>query len=453
MTTASESAPILPPSSAPPPASAPSAPPTRSRVAAAARWVLPALLAAAVLTGIALRTHHLAEPRRNTFDEDHFWKNAQRMLEGKPDRNDHPPLGKMVLMPSMAALGNTEVGRRLPPCLIGILAIGLAGWAGRRLFPGLRGAAGLAAALVALDGFFVAYSRCSLLDGMLAALLFALLAVAANLERPRDYAVAGLLLGLAMSIKWSGVTFLAPLLVGLLFAGSWRKAWPLLLAPAVYLAIFACGLWLGGIDPTPETILAKHRSLASGHLAQHGMRHHAASYWWTWLWMDNPIVLRKDVVAGGKLAILSTMGNPLFWWTSTLAVLGSAVALGAALVSRIRRAVPAAPAATAVGRDLREFFGTHRRGAALLLAAWAAPFAPWVLTERDSYIYHYLPSYGAALLLLAGLAAALLRRRPKTATAAILLGIAAVVYFAPMMQAWPITPEAFRDRLWLPRWR
>jgi dolichyl-phosphate-mannose--protein O-mannosyl transferase len=162
--------------------------------------------------------------------------------------------------------------------------------------------------------------------------------------------------------------------------------------------------------------------------------------------MDNPIVVRKDAASGHRLAILSTMGNPLFWWSSTLAVFAAAGGIAATWLARWRRVPVAAP-------TLAAFFSTHRRGVLLLLAAWAAPLAPWILTTRDSYIYHYLPCYGAALLLLAGLAAALLGRRPKTATAAILVGIVAVLYFAPMMQAWPISNRAFQQRLWLPRWK
>jgi dolichyl-phosphate-mannose--protein O-mannosyl transferase len=453
--------PLLPPEPPPPAEVVAPARPSGRALPRLVPYLLPALLVAAVLGGIALRVHHLDQPHRITFDEDHFSKNAARYLQGKPDRNDHPPLGKLLLVPAMATLGDTEVGRRLVPCLFGIGTLFLAGWAARRLFPGVRYAAGAAAAFVALDGFFVAYSRCSLLDGFLAAALLALLALATDLRRTRDVLFAAVLLGLAMSIKWSGVTFVVPLAVGLVLARNWKGAWPLLLAPAIYLAIFALGLWLGGVTPTPAAILAKHQSLAARHLAQHHMRHHAASYWWTWLWMDNPIVFRRDAAGPHRLAILSTMGNPLLWWSSTLAVVGAAGGLAATAIARGRRAraiatdlVPVATSrAAALAEEVAAFFVTHRRAVLLLLAAWAAPLVPWIVTTRDSYIYHYLPSYGAALLLLAGLAAALLGKRPKTATAAILVGIAAVVYFAPMMQAWPISTRAFEDRLWLPRWK
>ena len=48
-------------------------------------------------------------------------------------------------------------------------------------------------------------------------------------------------------------------------------------------------------------------------------------------------------------------------------------------------------------------FAEHGRAIWMLLLLWALPLTPWILTRRDSYAYHYLPSYGFGLLLLAGL--------------------------------------------------
>src|SRR3954447_12118872 len=67
----------------------------RVRAAVAAEPLLPALCLALVVAGPGLRCQHLMFPARLTFDEHHFVENARNSLAGRPDWNDHPPLGKL----------------------------------------------------------------------------------------------------------------------------------------------------------------------------------------------------------------------------------------------------------------------------------------------------------------------------------------------------------------------
>ncbi len=46
-----------------------------------------------------------------------------------------------------------------------------------------------------------------------------------------------------------------------------------------------------------------------------------------------------------------------------------------------------------------------------VLLAWAGPLSFWVPSLRDAYIYHYMPSYTFALVLLAGFVDRLYTRR------------------------------------------
>jgi dolichyl-phosphate-mannose--protein O-mannosyl transferase len=95
----------------------------------------------------------------------------------------------------------------------------------------------------------------------------------------------------------------------------------------------------------------------------------------------------------------------------------------------------------------------HGRAVLVLLAAALAFLAPWVLTRRDSYLYHFLPSYTALVLLLAGLLGALARARPKLALAFLcVVGLVAGLY-GPLWCSLPMSPASARARLFLERWR
>jgi dolichyl-phosphate-mannose--protein O-mannosyl transferase len=53
------------------------------------------------------------------------------------------------------------------------------------------------------------------------------------------------------------------------------------------------------------------------------------------------------------------------------------------------------------------------RSLVFCLAAYWSLLAPWIVTRRDSYLYHYLPSYLIALVLLAGVFGDVVRSRRR----------------------------------------
>jgi dolichyl-phosphate-mannose--protein O-mannosyl transferase len=54
---------------------------------------------------------------------------------------------------------------------------------------------------------------------------------------------------------------------------------------------------------------------------------------------------------------------------------------------------------------------------------WFLPLCPWILTNRDSYIYHYLPSYVFGVILFGGLASTLPRAKARFALVAVVMTI------------------------------
>ncbi len=88
-----------------------------------------------------------------------------------------------------------------------------------------------------------------------------------------------------------------------------------------------------------------------------------------------------------------------------------------------------------------------------LFILWAVPLCPWIFTDRDPYIYHYLPSYAVALVLVAGLMMWLYRRQRVLGLAGLLLIANVSIYYAPVWGQLPLTRDGYRDRLFMRSWR
>jgi dolichyl-phosphate-mannose--protein O-mannosyl transferase len=411
-----------------------------------------AVCAALLVMGVVLRVQRLGFPPGLSFDEHHFVENARNYLAGRPDWNDHPPLGKLLLAAGMLAVGDTARGWRVVPLLFGLANIALAYALAKRLFR--SGWAGLiAATLFAADGFLLAYSRTALLDGILTS--FAL-ATALALARPRTWRsllVAAALAGAAMSVKLSGASLGLPVLVAALTLPRPQRLRALLAMaalPAVYGLIFSIGLRLTGKPAGPAGVVAVTRGLVQHHLKLTDMLNPATSRWYTWFAPTNPITLRMDAVDEEHVRGMTTLGNLALWWGGELAVLGCTLGLGRRWWRRRR---PPRGEAAEADTGSAGFLGEHGRAAGWLLLCWVSMLATWILTRRDSYIYHYLPSYGFALVLLAGWLAHLYQRRRLAALAALLLAAEVAVLYAPVWAQLPLTRAAWQARLFVPGWR
>lgn len=385
-----------------------------------------------------LRVRNLGSPGHTTWDEDHFVINARNFLAGKPDWNDHPPLGKLLIALPMRVLGDNALAFRLSAACAGLLSIGLGFVVGSGLFRDRRAGA-LCAALIAIDGFLLVYSRTALLDGVLFTFGLACLAV---LTRPATaYAAlaAGALLGCAASIKFSGIALVLPLLVWLAVAPQpvLRKLGLLggagLSAALVYYAQYALGHALTGLGTSPADVARMSLKLVNHHAVLTEMKHPMTSPWYSWPLPERPLTMRiRPIEDGYRMRMMTTLDNPLLWWGGWASALFALCALPIA----------------ALRRKLGEL-----RDLALPLAAWLGFLLPWILSRRDSYIYHYLPAHGFALVLLAGLLARAYRSRPVPAFAVLLVLALISVFYAPIWAELTIAPDAINQRLFLPRWR
>lgn len=401
---------------------------------------------AIIAIGIVLRVHDLSFPPHLTFDEHHFVKNAENYLAHRADWNDHPPLGKLLMVLGIRWLGDNAVGWRIVPLVCGCCSVALAYGIGLAAFRN-RSAGYIAAALLALDGFFVAYSRTALLDGMLTA---AVLAAGFLLLDARSWwhaLLAAMFIGVAASIKWTGITLVVPFLFAVLVLGKAPRLSVLALAvvPVIYFAQYSVGLYLARVPYGVLAVYRETRRLFLQQAAATAFEHPLCSEWWWWLVMVKPIVMRFDRF-GDRIRVMSSIGNPLAWFASTaaiaLALLGLLAAGARAAWARVKRA--AAPTG---------FFAERWQSLTLLLLLWLAPLLPWMLYGRDSYFYHYLPAYGFALCLLGGLIARLFAYRPWLGWAALVPFIVSGLVYVRFSAQIPVKEETYETLVFLKKWK
>lgn len=396
-----------------------------------------ALLFAMIVGGVALRIQGIASPPWFTFDEHAFVPQAHRYGLGLPDLNDHPPGGKLLMLLGMLLFGNNSLGWRFMPLVLGIHAIVLAFWLGRAAFG--RARAGLfAAAFVAADGFFIAYSRVALLDGMMLTFVLWALVFAFEAAGVFELAICVLLVGIAMSIKWIAIATIAPAALIVLARRRVAARWlPLLLAaPAFHIALWMGAAAMTGQPHSAAAVLRHMGQLYEQHLALGKREHDLATSFYHWPLLYRPLIL-KAWSTGTHARYTTTLSNLVLFATVTV------VALGAPILAGFR----------AIRTSLREL----GQPLVLLWLGWLAFLAPWVLTlsTRGKYTFHhyYLPSYALGLVALAGMLAKLEHSRSRTVLAYVAVVFTVSLFYAPVWGDFALTDAQLHHRLFLPNWR
>ncbi|HTP56999.1 MAG TPA: phospholipid carrier-dependent glycosyltransferase [Candidatus Paceibacterota bacterium] len=419
-----------------------------------------------LLLGVLTHAAFYGVPNSAVFDEVHFGKFLSAYFTHQYYFDIHPPLGKLILAGwgwlwhyqpgfSFANIGDVYPDKlymalRFLPSLAGALLPLVVYGVARRL--GMRWpAAAFAGVCVALDNALLTQSRFILLDPFL--LLFGFGGFYCYLRWRGEgsvwsLAAAGVLAGAAACIKWTGLTFLALMLI-LEAVRIWqarhagvgrelaRTAFMLGVVPlVVYCAAFVLHFSLltqpgpGDAFMTPD-----FRQLSLGdRIVQLNVEmyranatltatHPYSSLWYTWPLMVRPIFYW--VVGDARIYLL---GNPAVWWGSTVAILTALMTVIAAGVTRANRTL------------------------LIITGSWLMNLLPFIGITRVMFLYHYFPALIWAILALAWFADRLQRpKRPLVAASAVILIL--FVFFAPLSYGLPLTDRAYNARVWFTSWR
>jgi dolichyl-phosphate-mannose--protein O-mannosyl transferase len=397
-----------------------------------------AVLFVAVVTlvvGVWGRVWSLGFPPKKMWDEIYFPVMANKYLNGVEFFDLHPPLGKFIIASSIWLFGNTPLAWRLTPAIFGIGLIALAGAVGWYLFKE-RVAVPLLVVLFAGETILIVHSRTGVMDIFLVFFVMATFLVALWARGPRHALLAAVLLGLAISVKWAAFPVAIP-------AGYvlWRKG---LLKP------FAASLWVSVViyfalvyverliiitpNPVEAWVDVWGWHLEAADKINAAIPHLWGSPWWSWPIMLRPIRYEYLIDPDGGFRVLLAIGNPLVWWSSTLAVL-------AGLFELARRAIVRT-------LDLDDPLVPIILGYVVLLL-------PWVPGTRIPYIYNYLPMYAFALLALTYWLVRIWRAPrvgPWIVAVFAALALAVTLYYLPLASTLTIEQDDLMRRILFDSW-
>lgn len=465
------------------------------------------------------------------FDEKHYVPQAWQMLynQGVEDNPGyglvvHPPLGKQIIALSEALFGYNPLGWRAASALAGVICIILVVRITRRL-TGSTYAATLAGLLMVCEGMFTVVSRTGLLDIFLVTFMLAALMcllkdkdqvedrMLVTLQQGRTYLSplgprwgfrwwrfsAGILLGLSIAVKWSGLYFVAVFgVLSVMWDVALRRryrvsrAWvgtirrdliPALGSLAVVpIGVYVASWWawlrsetgvyrhvvgteipaegLTSWIPSPlRALWYYHQQMFEFHASlttSAGYKHPWESKPWDWPINLKPLLYFFETTPHGKcgpdgcVQAILLLGTSMIWWAGLFMLLW------------------------AVWKVIRH----HDPRYVVVLCGYAAGWLPWLLTwDRQMYFF-----YAAALVpfLCMGLGMALAEldgwvpaTPPDKATKArkwivrwaqelqigrilvavyVGLVVANFVWILPIVLGTPITPGLWQYQHWLPTW-
>jgi dolichyl-phosphate-mannose--protein O-mannosyl transferase len=489
-------------------------------------WGGPAIV---LLVAALLRLIGLGHPHELVFDETYYVKDAYTLwqlgYEGSwpadanlsfnaghpeiyldtPSFIAHPPLGKWIIGLGLALFGAGDpVGWRIAVAVSGILLVLVTILIAQRLFRSTLLAV-IAGGLIAIDGNAIVLSRVGLLDTMLA--LFALLGVGAVLldrtsterrlaewsgagdsARPwgpvfwnRPWLLAaGLAFGLATSIKWSGLYFLAVFAVYALgseilmqrragiplwLSGTILRQGPItfLLTVPVALLVYVVSwagwfatdsgyyrhwvedgggtAWEGGLAWVPLDVQNwwhYQASMYGYHIGEH-TPHAYQSNPLSWLFLVRPTSMYWHANGNNAETILD-VANPLIWWAAT-----------AALFFLVFRMILGLMQRRSVTRE------------AFILTGIAAGYLPWMLYLGRTVFQFYTIAFEPFLVLGLTAAIAFLLGSPRDPESRRVVGLRVVgtflvlcvvlsIFFLPVWTGFEIPRWFMSMHFWFPSW-
>jgi len=357
------------------------------------------------LIGLLMRLWHLGTPKGFIFDEVYYAQNAHSLAlhgveikaKGSADFIVHPPVGKWRIALGIKAFGFNEFGWRISSAVIGALSIALIYLVAKRLFNSPL-ISSCAAILTLADGLHLVHSRVALLDIFL--MFFTLVAFYFLLSS--HHWLAGISLGLAAGVKWSGLYVIAAYLCFMVYV-DYRRAqsleeespfkftirhslWKRTLQYGLLPVVTYIATWTGwfitstGWDRTWSSNIIRnfwhyHAEILNFHtnLVE---KHSYSANPWSWLVMGRPTsffyATPKGCGSGGCSQEILALGTPFLWWSAIFAI---AITFGYWIARREWQS-------------------------GLLLLSLGAGYLPWFLFQKRTMFSFYAIAFEPFLILI-----------------------------------------------------
>lgn len=439
-----------------------------------------------IILALSVATHFAfwGYPKETVFDEVHFGKFISGYFTHEYFFDIHPPLGKLIISGvgylggfnpgfSFAKIGekfpdNKYLWLRIGPVIAGtilpiviyffLLTLGLS-----------RLASFSAAALIIFENSILVQSLFILLDPFL--LLFGFLALLLYFlyrYKRQTYllVLAGVFGALSVSVKWTGLTFLAiiyllefiPLIKSFNWKGFLTSAVYLFIIPfAIYFSIFTVHFKLLGKSGPGDAFMSpsfRKTLIGSPESSDQNVRpsnlitkfvelnfemyranatlsatHPYSSKWYTWPFMTRPIYYWYQNDAG-RDARIYFLGNPITWWLSTLAI----VYLILLQLNNF------------LARKKLEFLPT------LIVGAYILNIILFIDIKRVMFLYHYMAAYMFAIIALVYLIDHWKNKKPAFLVLTLVSALA-FLYFSPLTYGRPLDAKDYNARVWSDSWR
>ena len=411
------------------------------------------------LFGLALRLWNLDSPKGKIFDEIYYATNAESLLQKGVEIDSesglaqfivHPPTGKWLIASGIKLFGNNEFGWRFAAAIVGSISIILMYFTAKKLFNN-KLLSVFAASLISLDGLHLVHSRIALLDIFL--LFFIQIAVLGFLHC--KYWMSALALGLACSVKWSGLYVLIALAFyvlildirknrylglqfpiremarrNLLFRFLQFGIFPVFIYIASWFSWFITNTgWDRNYSSNPLFSLWHYHSEILNFHTKLTDAHPYSANPWSWLIQGRPTSFFYETPksCGGASCSqeILALGTPILWWAATLALL---LTIGY-WVSK---------------RDWQ---------AENLLVVIGASYLPWfAIQERTMFSFYAIAFEPFLLLTLVYLLSKVPKNQRRIALIFTAIVLVNFLYFLPIFLGLPMTYNSWSDRMWFPSW-
>jgi dolichyl-phosphate-mannose-protein mannosyltransferase len=416
------------------------------------------------LIGLSLRLWNLGSPKGFIFDEVYYAQNAESLArhgvelnaKGGADFIVHPPVGKWLIALGIKAFGYHEFGWRISSAIVGSLAIALIYFVAQKLFSNTFVSC-CAAILSLADGLHLVHSRIALLDIFL--MFFILLGFYFLLDS--RHWLAGISLGLAAGVKWSGLYYFLAFFVFMLYA-DYRQAQAMeehsalqftirrslakraLQYGLVPLAIYIT-TWTGwfitnsGWDRTWSNNVLRnfwhyHAEILNFHINLVDKHSYAANPW-SWLIMGRPTSLfyatPKGCASSSCSQEILALGTPFLWWSGVIAI---AITLGYWVARREWQS-------------------------GLLLLGLSAGYLPWFTIQKRTMFTFYSIAFEPFLILIICyvITKYLEPEEKRTIRTRVICGYLGVIllcfiYFSPLYFGTTMTYSDWLHHMWMPSW-